>query len=103
MTKAEMWAAHFQRREELRVSVGEYCEREGLRRNQWWYWHHKLKGPAEKKAGKLSPVRSSSASLFVAAQLSSESPTPACEFLYPSGVRIRCSGFPPMAWVREIV
>ena len=42
-SKTELWKEHFRIWEESGLSIGEYCELEGLSKSTFGYWRHRLK------------------------------------------------------------
>ena len=100
MEKAEFWAEHIRRREERGITRKAYCAEAGLSLWQWSYWQRKLRV----KVKGMVRVGVSASERFVPVRPDRESGSiGGCEFVYPSGVRIRLSDLPPPSWVRQVV
>lgn len=99
MDKKQFWAGHFVRREALGITRKAYCAQEGLSVFQWHYWEKKAKASSTT----LTTDRGKVTEAFVAARVEPGLQGLGCELLYPSGVRVRCEGFPPPMWLRQVV
>jgi hypothetical protein len=98
MENAEFWAKHLRQREERGITRKAYCRETGLSLWRWYYWQRKLT-PKE-----LVPVSSGVSGRFVRVHLARDPVSMSgCEFVYPSGVRIRMRELPPASWVRQVV
>lgn len=100
--KWETWAGHIQACLKSDLSQKDYCQKHGLKQNQFWYWQSKLKQSANPDAPTENP--SPNDHRFIPVTIDhSTCPSGELVLVFPGGIQLTGMAPDNLAMVRRLV